>query len=131
VAARGYASDLNDAQWALIEWHIPPARPGGRPRRVDICAIVNAIFYLLRTGCQWRLLPKEFPPWGTVWWYVQRWRRERLWVHIYRALYPLARAKAVRRPGPSVVIMDGQSVKTTEGGRLRLRRAQGFRCVEV
>ena len=116
MVARGYASDLNDAQWALIERHIPPARPGGRPRRVDIRAIVNAIFYLLRTGCQWRLLAKDFPPWGTVWWYFQRWRREGLWVHIHRALYPLARAKASRRPGPSVVIMDGQSVKTTEKG---------------
>ena len=116
MVARGYASDLNDAQWALIERHIPPARPGGRPRRVDIRAIVNAIFYLLRTGCQWRLLPKEFPPWGTVWWYFRRWRREGLWVHIHRALYQLVRAKAGRRPGPSVVIMDGQSVKTTEKG---------------
>ena len=114
MVARGYASDLNDAQWALIERHIPPARPGGRPRRVDIRAIVNAIFYLLRTGCQWR--PKEFPPWGTVWWYFRRWRREGLWVHIHRALYQLVRAKAGRRPGPSVVIMDGQSVKTTEKG---------------
>ena len=83
---------------------------------MDIRAIVNAIFYLLRTGCQWRLLPKEFPPWGTVWWYFRRWRREGLWVHIHRALYQLVRAKAGRRPGPSVVIMDGQSVKTTEKG---------------
>lgn len=66
MTARSYASDLNDAQWALIERNIPPARPGGRPRRVDIRAVVNAIFYLLRTGCQWRLLPKDFPPWGTV-----------------------------------------------------------------
>jgi putative transposase len=116
VAAKGYASDLNDAQWALIERHIPPARSGGRPRQVDIRAVVNAIFYLLRTGCQWRLLPKNFPCWGAVWWYFRRWRREGIWVHIHRALYPLARAKAGRRPGPSVVIMDGQSVKTTEKG---------------
>lgn len=116
MAARSYASDLNDAQWALIERHIPPARPGGRPRRVDTRAVVNAIFYLLRTGCQWRLLPKDFPPWGTVWWYFRRWRREGIWVRMHRALYPLARAKAGRRPGPSVVIMDGQSVKTTEKG---------------
>ena len=65
MAAKGYASDLNDAQWALIERHIPPARSGGRPRQVDIRAVVNAIFYLLRTGCQWRLLPKNFPCWGT------------------------------------------------------------------
>ena len=83
---------------------------------MDIRAVVDAIFYLLRTGCQWRLLPKDFPPWGTVWWYFRRWRREGLWVHIHCALYPLARVKAGRGSGPSVVIMDGQSVKTTEKG---------------
>ena len=108
MTGASYASDLNDAQWSLIEWHIPPARPGGRPRRVDIRAVVDAIFYLLRTGCQWRLLPKDFPPWGTVWWSFRRWR--------HRALYPVARARAGRGPGPSAVIMDGQSVKTTEKG---------------
>ncbi len=91
MGTKSYASDLSDGQWALIEPHIPPARPGGRPRRVDIRAVVNAIFYLLRTGCQWRLLPKLFPPpsrvlgparlrrrivrlrlrWGTVWRYFR------------------------------------------------------------
>lgn len=116
MATRSYASDLSDGQWAVIEPHIPPARSGGRPRRVDIRAVVNAIFYLLRTGCQWRLLPNDFPPWGTVWWYFRRWHREGVWVRMHRALYPMARAKAGRAAGPTVVIMDGQSVKTTEKG---------------
>ncbi len=60
MATTGYSSDLSAAQWALIEPHIPPAKPGGRPRETDMCAVVNAVFYLLRTGCQWRFLPKDF-----------------------------------------------------------------------
>lgn len=112
----GYSTDLGDAQWALIEPHLPPPRRGGRRRTVSLRGVINAIFYLLRTGCQWRLLPRDFPPWGTVWWYFRRWRREGVWTRIHRALYPLARAKKDRRPGPSVVIMDAQSVKTTEKG---------------
>ena len=82
-------------------------------------AVVNAIFYLLRTGCQWRLLPNDFPPWGTVWWYFRCWRREGFWVRLHQVLYPLVRTKAGRRPQPSVVIMDSQSVKTTERGGIR------------
>ena len=65
----GYSTDLSDAQWALIEPHLPPPRRGGRRRAVNLRAVINAIFYLLRSGCQWRLLPRDFPPWGTVWWY--------------------------------------------------------------
>ena len=67
MGAIGYSTDLSDAQWALIEPHLPPSRPGGRRRKVNLRAVINAIFYLLRTGCQWRLLPRDFPPWGTVW----------------------------------------------------------------
>ena len=119
MATTGYPSDLSAAQWALIEPHIPPAKPGGRPRQTDIYAVVNAIFYLLRTGCQWRLLPKDFPPWGTVWWYFRCWHQEGVWVRLHRALYPPVRTKAGRRQKPSVVIMDSQSVKTTEMGGIR------------
>ncbi len=82
-------------------------------------AIVNAIFYLLRTGCQWRLLPIDFPPWGTVWWYFRCWREDGVWVRLHQALYPLVRTKGRRRTKPSVVIMDSQSVKTTEMGGIR------------
>jgi putative transposase len=112
----GYSTDLSDEQWALIEPHLPASRRRGRRRTVSLRAVINAIFYLLRTGCQWRLLPKDFPPWGTVWWYFRQWRRQGFWTRIHRALYPRVRAKTGRRPGPSVVIMDAQSVKTTEKG---------------
>jgi transposase len=77
---------------------------------------VNAIFYLLRTGCQWRLLPREFPPWPTVYYYFRRWEQESVWLTLLRSLCPLTRLKSGRRATPSVAIMDGQSVKTTEKG---------------
>jgi putative transposase len=66
MARRGYATDLTDAQWAVLEPHVPAARTRGRPRRVDLRAVTDAVLYLLRTGCLWRLLPSSFPPWGTV-----------------------------------------------------------------
>lgn len=92
------------------------AKAGGRPRSIDIRAVMNATFYLRRTGCQWRLLPHDFPPWPTVYYYFRRWEREAVWLRPLRSLYPLVRLKAGRREAPSVGIMDGQSVKTTEKG---------------
>src|SRR6267378_1175107 len=92
---------------------LPAARPGGRPRTTDLRSILNAIFYLLRTGCQWRMLPREFPLWGTVDHYFQGWQSSVVWVHLHRVLYEQARRVAGRATCPSVVIMDGQSVKTT------------------
>jgi putative transposase len=113
---RTYATDLTEAQWALVDSIIPEGKPGGRPRSIDVRAAVNAIFYLLRTGCQWRLLPREFPPWPTVYYYFRRWEQESVWLTLLRSLYPLTRLKAGRCATPSVAIMDGQSVKTTEKG---------------
>ena len=113
---RTYATDLTEAQWALVDSIIPEGKPGGRPRSIDVRAVVNAIFYLLRTGFQWRLLPREFPPWPTVYYYFRRWEQESVWLTLLRSLYPLTRLKAGRRATPSVAIMDGQSVKTTEKG---------------
>jgi transposase len=89
---RRYPSDLTDPQWALLVPHIPPAKAGGRPRTTDIRAVFDAILYLLRTGCQWRQLPADFPPWPTVHGYFRRLAHRRL----HRALYPLARAAAGR-----------------------------------
>ena len=117
--SRRYGTDLSDAAWALVAPLLPPARPGGRPRTTDLRAVLDAILYLLRTGCQWRLLPRDFPPWSTVHHYFRTWRRTGVWVRLHRALYARARAAAGRAPCPSLVIMDGQSVKTTERGGVR------------
>jgi putative transposase len=114
-----YSTDLTDAAWALIAPLVPAARTGGRPRTTDIRGVLNAIFYLLRTGCQWRLLPREFPAWGTVYHYFRTWKNTGVLTCVQRAVYEQARTQAGRSACPSVVIMDGQSVKTTERGGVR------------
>jgi putative transposase len=113
---RRYDTDLTDASWALVAPLLPAAKAGGRPRTTNLRAILNAIFYLLRSGCQWRLLPREFPPWSTVYYYFRSWDDAGVWVQMHRALYEQVRRAAGRETCPSVVIMDGQSVKTTERG---------------
>ena len=114
-----YDTDVTDAAWAWVGPILPAARPVGRPRTTNLRAVLNAIFYLLRTGCQWRLLPREFPPWGTVYHYFRAWQNSGVWVHLHRVFYEQARRHAGREACPSVVIMDGQSVKTTERGGAR------------
>ena len=111
-----YPSDLTDAQWALLEPLIPPAEPGGRRRTVDVRAVLDGIFYLLRNGCAWRALPHDLPPWGTVHYYYRRWRRDGTWQRVHDALRAEVRAAAGREPSPSAAILDSQSVKTTEKG---------------
>ena len=119
MRTRCYPSNLTDAQWALVAPHIPAAKPGGRPRTTDVRAIFDAIIYLLRTGCQRGQLPSDFPPWSTVHGYFRGWRTAGVWVLLHRALYPLARLAAGRKPEPTLVIMDWRSVKTTERGGVR------------
>ena len=114
-----YSTDLTDASWALLAPLLPPARLGGRPRTTELRAVINAIFYLLRTGCQWRLLPREFPAWGTVYSYFRMWKNAGIWTSLQREIYEHLRSKGGRSACPSVVIMDGQSVKTTERGGVR------------
>jgi len=111
-----YASDLTDAEWRIIEPHMPPPRALGRPRTTDVREVVNAILYALRSGCPWRLLPKDFPPRSTVQGYFAMWRDDGLWTRLNHHLLRTARAAEGRAAGPSSGIIDSQSVKTTESG---------------
>jgi len=96
MSTRFYETDLTDAAWAFVAPVLPAARPGGRPRTTKLRAVLNAIFYLLRTGCQWQLSPREFPPCGTVYHYFQAWQNSGVWVHLHRVLYEQARRHAGR-----------------------------------
>lgn len=111
-----YPSDLTDQEWAVLEPLIPPAKSGGRPRSVEMREVINAILYLDRTGCQWRALPRDFPPWPTVWTSFRTWRADGTWEHIHTALREAVRVKQGRESTPSAAIIDSQSVKTSQKG---------------
>lgn len=111
-----YASDLTDAEWALIARKLPPRRRLGRPREVDLREVVQAIFYILSTGCQWRALPSEFPPYSTVQGYFYAWRDSGRWQRIVQALVRQARRRLGRKPRPTAAVIDSQTASTTEAG---------------
>ncbi len=111
-----YYTDLSDEQWQLIAPLIPPGKAGGRPRTVDMREVVNGIQYVLRTGCSWRLLPHDLPPWGTVHYYYRRFRLEGAWEKMHEVLREEVREKAGREKSPSAAVIDSQTVKTTEKG---------------
>lgn len=113
---RAYPTDLSEEEWTVLAPWIPLAKPGGRPRTTDMREVLNAIFYLLRSGCAWRLLPQEFPAWQTVYDYFRHWRNLGLWEQIHTRLRERVRIRAGRAAQPSASIIDSQSVKTTERG---------------
>jgi transposase len=119
-----YPSDLTDAEWAIAEPMIPPARSGGRPRDVNVREVLNGIFYVLSTGCQWLALPKDLPPKSTVHHYFMLWDWDGTLEQIHYALYVAVREQQGREASPSVAIIDSQSAKGAQKGGLRsIRRA--------
>jgi transposase len=111
-----YRSDLTDAQWGLIEPLLPPAKPGGRPREVDLREVVNTLLYQARTGAQWDYLPHDLAPKSTAWDHFVAWRNDGTWQRVVDSLRAAVRQAEGRRPAPSAACIDSQSVKTTEMG---------------
>ena len=111
-----YASDMTDAEWRLIARKLPTRRRLGRPRKVDLRKVVEAVLFILSTGCQWSALPREFPPYSTVQGYFYAWRDTRRWHRIVKALVRQARRKLGRKPTPTAAVIDSQSASTTQAG---------------
>src|SRR5512141_1066910 len=113
-----YPTDLTDEQWAKLEPHLPRPHRRGSPRRVDLREIMNALLYLSRTGCQWRLLPHDLPPWEKVYYYFSQWRDDGTWERINHELQIEVRVSVGKDPEPSAALLDSQSVKATEMSQL-------------
>jgi putative transposase len=115
-ARKPYPTDLTDEQWKILEPLVPVPQPGPQPRKYTYREVLNGIFYVNRTGCQWRMLPHDFPPWESVYGYFYRWRKDGTWQKLNNALREDVRQQEGRNPEPTAAIMDSQSVKTTEMG---------------
>jgi len=111
---RAYATDVTDDEWAVLEPLVPPPLPGRRPAKWSRREILNAILYVLKTGCAWHLLPHDFPPYSTVFWYFRRWRQDGTWERLNTVLRERVRQHMGREAQPRAAILDSQSVKTTE-----------------
>lgn len=115
-----FPSNLTDAEWGYLAPLIPPASPGGRPRKTDMRAAMNAIFYLLRTGCPWRYLPRDgFPPRSTVYNIFRKFQRDGTWDAIWSELHMVLREREGREASPSAAIIDSQSLKAAEKGAVK------------
>src|SRR5262245_53067600 len=101
-----YSTDVTNSAWAVLRQLLPPAKPARRPRSSDLRIILNAIYHVLRSGCAWRLLPRDFPPWSTVYDYFRKWRNTGLWEQLNTALREQVRKQAGRQPTPSGAIID-------------------------
>jgi len=113
---RSYSTDLSDEEWGCLHPHVPPPNKRGRPRTHAAREILDAVFYVLKSGCPWRLLPNDFPPWETVYWWFGRWRTDGTFERLNAALRERLRASLGRNPLPSAGIADSQSAKTTGVG---------------
>ncbi|RKU10953.1 IS5/IS1182 family transposase, partial [Candidatus Poribacteria bacterium] len=109
-----YPTDLTDAQWCRLLPYLPKPSPVGRPLKWKMRAIINAIFYIVKSGCQWRMLPHQMPPWQTVYSHFRKWKTDGTWLMIHQALHEQIRCDIGKAPSPTVAIIDSQSVKTTE-----------------
>jgi putative transposase len=124
-----YPSDLTDTEWACVQRYLLPTSIRGRPRTHQLRRILDAIFYVLRTGCAWRYLPSNFPPWQTVFYHFRRFRLRGVWHLLYTALHRAERERMGRNPDPSAAILDSQSVKTVEESA-HIRGYDAHKCVK-
>lgn len=116
IARRPYPTDLTDKQWAMIAPLIPPPKHGGRKRETDMREVINAVIYVVKSGCDWRMVPHDFPQWDLVYHYFRVWKNAGTWKNIHDSLRGKVRKKMGKKEQPTAGIIDSQSVKTTEKG---------------